>query len=468
MLHPQSNNQVVNTESVLKFKTKMEFDKTFESNVLDSKYKLLKNLQNSSYNYENIQGLRGLSKETIENLNLENLVPDIQIARLLNPKGEIIISDTVYRVTPFGTFFTNVENYSKLDSLINSYDFNKETKVEDDIYIFDKLKRVDTYKNKFTYENISSSRGVNSDNISDDIIDSFEEVRASKHTIVGRWFESIGIGKTLTKNLYNNNDRRLNCEVFDYNFGFRASIGITAKIQKKMWYGGWGKVVNWDANTLSIGLKFAIIRYEYPIHPNDYFKKMEGMINKAWSMGDYSANFKDKIIKDNQLPPYMKHVLLDLKINNLQLVKITAEDLYRQCMSRLVQFWKSQKGELDTSKHYMDLYGYDNFSNYDVNQAIEYCTKYNKILPIYAEDGIYVIYPSLKINNREDQVEMTYRFTDDPSGSFVIGMSSNLTGFSSIKPTFNFKIETKATLVKGMFYASGYSNGKWVGYRLHW
>lgn len=74
MLHPQSNNQVVNTESVLKFKTKMEFDKTFESNVLDSKYKLLKNLQNSSYNYENIQGLRGLSKETIENLNLENLL----------------------------------------------------------------------------------------------------------------------------------------------------------------------------------------------------------------------------------------------------------------------------------------------------------------------------------------------------------------------------------------------------------
>ena len=92
-------------------------------------------------------------------------VPNPQFAKLLNKKGEIVVSDTVYRITPNGTYFfplnkkQDFENIYSQDSLICGNlisDSDRIYKISDDIY------RIDTYHYMRTPE---YQRFVNDDDI---------------------------------------------------------------------------------------------------------------------------------------------------------------------------------------------------------------------------------------------------------------------------------------------------------------
>lgn len=49
-------------------------------------------------------------------LGLEDFIPNENFARLLNSKGEIIVNDSIYRITPWGTLCGKVEHRELIDN----------------------------------------------------------------------------------------------------------------------------------------------------------------------------------------------------------------------------------------------------------------------------------------------------------------------------------------------------------------
>lgn len=60
---------------------------------------------------------------------VDEMVSDDLLTSIINPSGEIIVDNNLYRITPFGTFQTTPENQAKLDMLIN--EINQEYPVSD-------------------------------------------------------------------------------------------------------------------------------------------------------------------------------------------------------------------------------------------------------------------------------------------------------------------------------------------------
>lgn len=54
---------------------------------------------------------------------LSDLVPNDNFRMLLNNSGQIIVADTIYQITPKGTFFTHVSNRSELQNALDGSDF---------------------------------------------------------------------------------------------------------------------------------------------------------------------------------------------------------------------------------------------------------------------------------------------------------------------------------------------------------
>ena len=60
-------------------------------------------------------------------LGLEDFIPNENFARLLNSKGEIIVNDSIYRITPWGTLCGKVEHRELID---NAYEQLKSASID--------------------------------------------------------------------------------------------------------------------------------------------------------------------------------------------------------------------------------------------------------------------------------------------------------------------------------------------------
>lgn len=174
------------------------------------------------------------TNETIQ-ISFEDLIPERNLAQLFNNDGEIIIADTVYKVNVNGTYFAHKRYLDELRKVSMGFD-NKEIRVDGDLYKIGNIYRFDTYKNAefndyFESDNSSYRNDLRSRSVPD--INSLEEVPGFKHTIIGKFFQGIGVRKSNTILFPSDNTKRLNCAIFEYNNIFRQSVGITAKIQKK-------------------------------------------------------------------------------------------------------------------------------------------------------------------------------------------------------------------------------------------
>lgn len=91
----EQKNNPVEKDLIMSFKTKSELDSYLKSGC--------KSLE---YNFYNSTDRNILKSSNVDSIIEEHkkLVPDIYISKLLSPKGEIIVNDTIYRVTKNGRF----------------------------------------------------------------------------------------------------------------------------------------------------------------------------------------------------------------------------------------------------------------------------------------------------------------------------------------------------------------------------
>ena len=202
-------------------------------------------------------------------------VPNPQFAKLLNKKGEIVVSDTVYRITPNGTYFfplnkkQDFENIYSQDSLICGNlisDSDRIYKISDDIY------RIDTYHYMRTPE---YQRFVNDDDI--------ETYAASNNVSYGsdpdyskfKTFDmrTENIWQFLVRNIFRGGQhghteqfsyekRRVKGDFYEHDHKFYVETGAQGWTDKKNWI-GWSKT---ESDELRVGWENVLLATKIPDH----------------------------------------------------------------------------------------------------------------------------------------------------------------------------------------------------------
>lgn len=406
---------------------------------------------------------------------ISDLVPEEPFSSILSTKGEIIVADTLYRITTKGTFFTPIEKASLIEDL-SGYDFTKEVLRGRDLYEYKGVFRYDTFKGvDFTapFEVSSEEEHTNlRSNIPEPNIASFEKRNAYNPSIVGGFLQRFAsLRKPLVKNFPGRSNRRINCALFDYNYIVRQSIGISVKVQKKLWYGGWGRMVNWPANTIRAGFKNVVIKFPYPSDSTyDVILKRAfpggippgGILSlrspNGWTHADQSAKYR----VDLNYPPITNSSSLSLD----KIIQLTGKHVYT-----LV------RGRINAMDNRIKLSDLDDFERNPRSQRPkdleEILAKLKLSVPVFAKDGIYVFIPHGVVLNRENESEVKVRFVN-AFGRFTVGYSATLgdkgPGMKSVFQNIlkQSKIINKdAALIAGEFYGCAYLNS-WIGYRMYW
>lgn len=444
------------------------------------------------------QSLRSVS-ESGGSISYSDLVPEKDFRVLLNQNGEIQVGDTMYCIAPAGTFYTHKDNIQELRTVVKTYDESKAVRTDDRNLSIGNVTLFETFKTAgFTGvdqpdPNFGPEEGGGMPNdspedpqeepdspivdtffgIPNPNLDSFPRERASRRTKVGKVFQNIGIMKSLIREFRGNNRRRLNCSVFDYNYVLRHSIGVTAKVQKKMWYGGWAKVENWSKGHIRVGYRNVLVRYSYP----NLMQRVKTMIERAGShAGSLPFDLRDRqktqeYIMSLPYPSWYKKMIGTIQIPIIDFRKdLTYGQIYDMLIPELKRFVKSLKnpGSQDDGRY---SYGPGPLQpEVLTSEEKRILAIYPAAMPVYAPDGIYIFYTSGWYANedRNDQGEVTLRFSDG-IGTIQLGVQVKNPAAPKFSPTLAIEsAEQTGDLIFGDFFACAYMNHEWVGYNLYW
>lgn len=460
--------------TVLSFDSKETLDKAIQNNISPE---LVKRTIITLPFY-----LRG-SLEKKEEPSLVDLVPDDDFRRYLTSDGEIIVNDTLYKITQHGTLYTDTKHISELYQYYSLLPDTEETLIGDDTYMLGNVYRYDTFKGvsfekdieDTIDENLQDSNSMvrSTSIIPSPNVNSFPIVNSSKHTIVGKWLQDIGAKeKHFTAKFPKNNKLRLNCWMFDYKYVIKSSIGISAKIQHKTWV-SWAKVSSWDEGALRIGLRNVIIKYKYPKGFPPFYKIYNEMHN--------FDREKDVTTYVKALPvpqwffksPFCINVPIIDKTYSpryLDLMEVAFNESSKK-FQEILNYQKYPHLEYDGLSSVIPRSLREKLSLDDIKKMIVVGT------PVYAEDGIYVLYPygeMLNLDRQKDDQntnQITMRFGKN-FGAFNLKLSKdmyNLADWSNIKGGIRvYPAEDAGTFVAGEVYACGYHDGDWVGFLMEW
>lgn len=264
------------------------------------------------------------------------LVPDEKFRHFLNKNLEIIVNDTLYRITKDGTFFAHCSDKDELDRAV--------TRVGDFTQIANDLKELGNVRLKNTFDtwDDDASNPISNENYfdddSDDVIipNNQSMTRAATHPELTREdiarFETVGTVKVHIKDKilrfapnylahkkirFNSNSRRkLYVSLYRYDYMFGVSIGIDCKVMKKLWHGlSWGRMVHWD-DGIYYGISSLIISQQIK-RPKfeDFMKAYRNKFLEQWKevssshftdYADATKNFKEGIV-NNWTPEYNKN-----------------------------------------------------------------------------------------------------------------------------------------------------------------
>ena len=187
-----------------------------------------------------------------EALGYEDLVPNENFAKLLNNKGEIVVDDSLYRITPIGTFCSDTLHYKDIDEcyceMLNSEDTvpvakNHSIKISPTVTFYNSF--ADAHQEDVT---APSSRAGSC------IPLMYCDYKSSG--VISKWLRKI-IGDRSTKEFEYISKRRINASLYDYNYGVYYESGALVYATRKR--GGFFRKINgWkdiDAEELEITCK---------------------------------------------------------------------------------------------------------------------------------------------------------------------------------------------------------------------
>ena len=212
-------------------------------------------------------------------------VPNPKFAKKLNKKGEIMVNDTIYQITPKGTYFyhkTKKSDFKKgiaVDS-VGKMIGDKLYLITPDVYRYDTFGEEEGNGNVEYYGSTESSNnqvflrsyGTNPD------YNSFPYFNADRQTIVGKLIQNlIGAKKDFTVYYEHTDKRRVRGSFYSYNYAVYAECGAQGWTDLKNWI-GWSKT---PADELRVGWHNVLMITKIPDVYKNQLKNMKNLSNAA-------------------------------------------------------------------------------------------------------------------------------------------------------------------------------------------
>lgn len=284
-----------------------------------------------------------ISGSEIEN---DSLIPDDYFASFMNDEHELQIEENIIKVTEEGTYICNNDKYSRLIEILKTRPTHGNSNVADDLAgdyktIEDGILFYDSFStpkpsSKINFqvaESENTSQGsntrVNFNYLPASVYNSFDTYSFGKHTIVGKWIESV-FGSKTNEYVYFNNHERLKLSFFDVSYVVYKSIGIEAETQHKTWI-GWGG--NLYADELRMGWDGLAYTMSFPYTPSPGIPSVNfGTVKfKDFGVNVASFDYFDGYLSD-PLANKIKGVV-DGAIN--EVLSSTLDNLYRLIRQKL-------------------------------------------------------------------------------------------------------------------------------------
>ena len=171
------------------------------------------------------------SSSVYDRVGYDKLVPDKDFARLLNARGELCVRDTMYKVSPRGTYYFPVSKRDAFEHKYAEYEQLDGTEVAEKTYLIDKdIYRFDTF-NEYSVDPSFEDAPVAT------------KAKGTESTWNGhpRYTGDAGLLDGESYFDYLPNNRRLKGHIFHYDYVVFDERGAIAKCQKKAWI-GWSSI----------------------------------------------------------------------------------------------------------------------------------------------------------------------------------------------------------------------------------
>lgn len=236
----------------------------------------------------------GQGNSLYDNEEYENFysifVPDENFAKLLNPDGAIIVADTIYRITPNGTYYAHVSLKNEFHNAIESngtfidgvFIDEKTYKVAEGIYRYDTFYYVRENEGFYGYDedgyNYDDFDGVYSTEYADDAqlrsvpanpnVDGFRTYIGTTRETVLSWLSRNILGWETSAHSFTfaSGNRRLKGQFGTINYVFYVAAHVKGWQDKKNWI-GWSGL---EAHEMRIGWRNVLIAipvYSIPTTP---------------------------------------------------------------------------------------------------------------------------------------------------------------------------------------------------------
>lgn len=181
-----------------------------------------------------------------EKMGYDTLVPNQNFARLINPNGEIVVKDTIYKITPNGTYFFHKTKENEFANIYLTDSIGQS--VNGDLYaLADGIFRYDTFKGNEKEEEIelSDSDEIENESVStragtpEPNYSTFPVFRAERHTFFGKIREKL-LGKDKYYSVKLSKKRKVRGRFYAYNYVAYSEAGVTGMMEKKNFI-GWSK-----------------------------------------------------------------------------------------------------------------------------------------------------------------------------------------------------------------------------------
>ena len=271
----ERNLQTRGSESspILNFSSREEFEQALAS------------LENSTSTYSATFLLpenQSLLKQSVYEDYMDSYVPDPNFARLLNKDGEIIVNDTVYKITTNGTYYYPLNRKNEFENLFQRDSSIMGTSLSDRLYkISDDIYRYDTFADKREFEEsklneistlkaspdrVSYGKNPNYDVFITEDMTHENLLHLIAKNLFGKHFEP-------TEN-FTGDRRRVRGTFYDYNYIVKHQIGVKAWTDKKNWI-GWSKT---EADEMRIGWEDVLLVTKIPDHYSADMNKINNLL----------------------------------------------------------------------------------------------------------------------------------------------------------------------------------------------
>lgn len=317
-----------------------------------------------------------------------DIIPNEDVAKMINVDGEVIVDNQLYRITDIATFTTAKEDAPKLEQYLCSVDQEElqtmiSTSPEPRVQLTPQICAIRSYNNNIEQDcrliddrtiigggesgprtgNGSSDwnkrKESNEDVFNQIPFSSFPTYSSSSHTFVGKLFDKL-LGERHSRRHEFRKGYRVSGSLYDYNYGFYRECGAYVSMDKKR--GGILKLINgWkdmDADKLVLHIDHIVLETKIdisngilqnsPAKPvqlgvsNYGTSKQIELFGKNWSKEDI-----DKLIGKGAKELFnnlKKELGTDIPDNTRSVIFVTPQKLYKVICDKT--FYASNKHKI--------------------------------------------------------------------------------------------------------------------------